>query len=292
MATKYYSIYYVNNNDKSLKLVDKYSYFDNLEKATNAMLKYIENYKMPKCSEKFYEPINMDCDYNIRIYNVEVWKCLNNGNLKYEPISQVFPLVKNPSKELDKYIELCDLENMTVAKLCLEIYGENITMEKIKEMREIELKNQINTINKGISMSKYVNEFNIYLTGIYYKDKYTIYSVNNFLTDLFKYYTNLNYIVKYLNQSYDQYTLFLFNKSYIDDLNNKFNIILKDNNLDCINYNDNNYIMKKIKKYLLDKYLTNVTDDNIKYLIKDMNSGGPNHFETIYNYDSDSDSDD
>ncbi|AZL89809.1 hypothetical protein QKC54_gp0102 [Megavirus baoshan] len=297
MTSKYYSIYYVNNKDKNLKLVNSYEYFDNLEKAINAMLRYIENYKIPKYSKKFYTPINMDCDYNIRIYNVEVWKCLNNYNFKIEPISQAFPLVPKPSKELDKYIELCDLENMTVAKLCLEIYGENITMEKIKEMRKIKLDNLVNIINKKISESKY-NKINIDMTGIFYKDndKYIIYSTNNILSDLYKYYTNIGYIVKYkYYNNFYEYTLFLFNKSYIDDLNNKFDIILKDNNLDCINYYDNDNVMKKDKrKYLLDKYLINITDDNIKHLIRDKYQNGPYYFKSFYdlNYTYDFDSDD
>lgn len=289
MTTKYYSIYYVNNKDKSLKLVKNYEYFDNLEKATNTMLRCIENYKIPKYSKKFYTPINMDCDYNIRIYNVEVWKCLNNYNFKIEPISQAFPLVSKPSKELDKYIELCDLENMTIAKLCLEIYGENITMEKIKEIRKIKLDNLVNIINKKISKSKY-NKINIDLTSIFYKDndEHIIYSTNNILADLYKYYTDIGYIFKYINDYYDdvyEYTLFLFNKSYIDDLYNKFDIILKDNNLDCINYYDNDNVMKKNKKkYLLDKYLINITDDNIKHLIRDEYQEGYYYFESFYDF--------
>nr|WBF71134.1 hypothetical protein [Megavirus caiporensis] len=290
MTTKYYSIYYVNNNDKNLKLVNNYEYFDDLEKAINAMLSYIENYKIPKYSKKFYEPINMNCDYNIRIYNVEVWKCLNNGNLKIEPISQVFPLIPKPSKQLDKYIELCDLENMSVAKLCLEIYGENITMEKIKEMRKKELDDKINTINKNISSSTNVNKFDLHFAGLYYKKEHTIYSVRNLLADLFKYYTNLNYIVRYKNQFCDCYVLYLFDKLHIDDLGNNFKSILKDNNLDNIAYNDNDYTMKKDKKkYLLGKYLTSIVDDDIKHLIRDIYSDGYGHFEIIYNYGSDLD---
>ncbi|AGF84947.1 hypothetical protein QJ854_gp835 [Moumouvirus goulette] len=289
----YFHVFY--ESDKNITPVSTHEYCKNLESAVELLLKTIRDYKKIKNGKNFYDPIDMNCDYNIRIYRVQVWKNISTGCYKFDIIEKVFPKINKPCKKLDTYIKLHDKPDMNVAKLCLEMYGQNITHEEIKKIRKNYIENIINAIDKNLDkcVNKGVIEINIS------KNEYSAYSynfTNNKNKDIIEmnireskkydnngnllisfnykvlryldyYYQNKGYILRYR----DDIKIYLFEKKLMEDIRQEFNSILSENDILKISYTDPEYKMKRDKKlYLFEKFIRQKDlPDNVKILLTD-----------------------
>ncbi|QGR54283.1 hypothetical protein [Moumouvirus maliensis] len=270
-----YQVFYENKN--KITPVSTHEYCTNLQSAIDLLIKTIRNYKNGR-GKKFYDPIDMNCDYNIYIYKVEVWKNISTGVYKFDTINKVFPKAKEISKELDIYIRLYDKPDMNVAKLCLEMYGQNITYEEIKTVRKNYIENIINTINEKLNKNEddgIVFEINISGSGNYNYGGFSHQNKNLVRINIIEskkcdndgnkligfnyivlryldyYYGNKGYIFKYTTNN--NHTIFLFNKKFIDQIMEEFNGILLEANILNISYTDPEYKLKRDKKLYLFK---------------------------------------
>ncbi|AVL95158.1 hypothetical protein ma771 [Moumouvirus australiensis] len=280
-----FQVFYENKNE--ITPVSTSEYYTDLQSAIDFLLKTIRSYKKNEYGKNFYDPIDMNCDYNIYIYNVEVWKNISTGRYKFDTIGKVFPKTNKTSKELDIYIKLYDKPDMNVAKLCLEMYGQNITYEEIKTVKKNYIEDIINDIdekfNKNkdkkivfeISESRYcycnfydtkndINVKRIYTIEFkkFDKDGNQLVSFNDILGYLDCYYKNKGYILKYTNSN----IIFLFNKIFIDEIREEFNNILLETNILNISYTDPEYKLKCDKKLHLFKNF--IGQKNIAYVAK------------------------
>uniref|UniRef100_A0A6G6ADK5 Uncharacterized protein n=1 Tax=Borely moumouvirus TaxID=2712067 RepID=A0A6G6ADK5_9VIRU len=286
-----YHVFYEKEN--KITPVSTGEYFTNLQSATELLLKTIRNYKKNGYGKNFYDPINMDCDYNIYIYKVDVWKNINTGRYKFDTINKVFPKANQTCKELDIYVRLYDKPDMNVAKLCLEMYGQNITYEEVKKIRKDYIENIINTIDKNLNKNEdkeMVFEIDIIERNYYHGNSYKYQDKNitkinitesrkydndgnkliefNYivLRYLDYYYGNKGYILKYTDNN--NYTIFLFNKKFIDQVMEEFNNILLEANILKISYTDPEYKLKCDKKLYLFKNF--IKQKNIADVAKDF----------------------
>lgn len=266
----YYSVFRQYKDKKEL-VIDETNklncYFETIERTTEEMLKIIKNYKKPSHNEKITKPIDMDCDYNIYIYQVSVWINQETHEIKLISYEKIVPKLNYQSKDLNKYLELCDRQDMNCAKLCLEIFGENITEEQIEKIRQEIIKENIDRINKYLP--EIVNKKYIILL-LDKKDEFNNSLIDHkIVKDLKKYYRNLGYYLKTtLNGS--TICIYLFKKSYIDFLIEKLNklFLRADIKINNLSRNKENYLQKK---YIFDKFLNtnNLTSEYVKYFLKD-----------------------
>lgn len=150
----FYSLYKFDNNSNKLFLTERdylrggfstsstpnpendyhntSSYYKNLEEVTNDLIYYINYYR--KNEYDITKPINMNCNYNIFIYEVKVWEKKDSNNIKIYPIKKAIPKSTKNIDKINKYLELCDQKDMNVAKLCLAMYGQNLTEQQLKDI--------------------------------------------------------------------------------------------------------------------------------------------------------------
>ena len=243
-----------------------------LEGAVDTMMNMINIYKKPPNDwDPPTIPINMDCKYNIALFEVDVWSELYSRYETTTIIKQVD--LETLSKyngynkaKFEKYLKLYDKPGMNVAQLCLEIFGPNITQKDIDEKVQIELEKAIVQFEKELDSAK--NTKPIYIEVSDHYDQYhnkiavSMYAIRN---ELIKKYSNKGYYIKTSRGS----GLYVFEQSYIDSLFDKLQkMINKDNDIKnwdkeyekikFDNYESKNLLSKNIsdrKHYILGKFL-------------------------------------
>lgn len=113
---------------------DSNEYFDSISEATEYMFLLIKRLK--KNHFHRFAPIDMSHKHNIGVYEVDVWKNVVTSENKIDFVKKVVPSLKNShnAANLIKYLDLCDQPDMTVSKLCLEIYGQNMSEEEYNNL--------------------------------------------------------------------------------------------------------------------------------------------------------------
>ena len=268
----YYTVCYVTklSNDKkeSIKFASfsfccEINYFEKLTKATDELFRIIKEYKKPNFRESITKPINMNCDYNVYIYEVEVWKNIETHNYKIKLKNKVIPKLSYPSKYLNKYLELCDQDNMNIAKLCLELYGNVITKNQIEDIKIKSLQESIELIDsslKKINNVMYIHLFDPLNKTDEFGNKIVGFEI---LKDINKHYDDLGYYMKTIAGGHAA-NLYFFEKSYIDPLVKKFEQLLKKDELTIYSNYEN-------KKYIFDKFIVSnqLNSEYVIYYLKD-----------------------
>ena len=248
-----YSIYLIKLDGTKIEAYSN-KYYYNLSKATEDLLQYILEYKRPKLG--LIQNINMDCNYNIAIFQIDIWENKRTYEKKIEILSKVVPKLKFNRKELDKYLELCDQPGMNVAKLCSEIYNPVVTKEYIEELQQNNLKETIKKIDKLLPTKINKDVMFIY-SSFDVKDQFgnNLIDEERLAHDIKQHYGNKYYLK--INFSGRLLHLYFYEKEYIEQI------------IEKLNKDIHNTINDYEKKYAFEKFVivNNINNYTNKYLL-------------------------
>lgn len=251
---------------------------ENIFRATKDLLYQIYLFKYPK-DKSMTTPVDTEHPHNIFIYEVNVYKNVKSEERIIKKIRKALPELREKNggindntldrQRVAKYIDLCDLDGMTIGKLAVALYGENMSVEEYEKRKKEYFEESIKKMNQEIPVC--LNKKPITWCAKNGEDEHKKDLIYHTLICEFVEHYRDKYFVHAEHSFYNDYKFFFYDKKMMDDL-------VKDFKIKFPKFGDD--LPNGDKKYCFDKFMlifrTNVNKNNeynvqgVESLLKNM----------------------